>query len=735
MRLFYFVHITGTDPGISGVPRVVKSLASELLATPEVELVPVSWSAELNALVHTEQKLLDNLARHGGPTLTASSEALAPIETQAGDWLLFAEVPHLGTHDAAYQPVLIEEPIAFARTRALRVAAVVHDIMPLTSSLGSERRRAFADLVRSDSGGDEAEVQRLRFALYAHGLARADLILPVSNTSGALLAQWLVAHGHAADKLPPISPNLLPEEIQGSPRALPCRPMPDARRTMEFLTVGTVCTHKNQLAAMAAFLRLIQRRPDLEVRLNVVGTVAPDVAVAASQLAKRSRGRIVLHGHLPDNRLDAMLKASRATVFISLAEGYGLPAAESLWRGKPCLCSNEGSLAEIAAKGGCLVVDPRDPDSIEAGLETLASDAERYDALLQEIAARRLRTWRDYARETVDRLAGAEGRLAESDGHGGSDSAAEAPFDAALTLASSDLSVLPAYASARPRSIRHRGILHYEREAHGAIGADTLFFGPYLWLPAGRHRITFDGEIDGQVEIALTADSGKTKLRWARLSTFARPLVIDLAEPVEGFEIVGRRTPGLERLVLRSALIEYRPLSPHDEPLPAAEFAEPPPLPVFGRNDDGRPLYFPHVVPASEMRVHDAYQVGARNQLRAGSTIAFRRRTHARVDVSTLFFGPYLELEPGAYWFRIQGDLDGQVRVRITQQFAAECLLETTLASFREPVRVELSSRATKIEIIADRLQDTQSLTLRGIEIVREAAQADEPPRPTSRPS
>ena len=53
---------------------------------------------------------------------------------------------------------------------------------------------------------------------------------------------------------------------------------------------------------MAAFQRLIERRPDLDLRLNVVGLVAPDVAVAASQLAKRSKGRIVLHGLLADDR-------------------------------------------------------------------------------------------------------------------------------------------------------------------------------------------------------------------------------------------------------------------------------------------------------------------------------------------------------------------------------------------------------------------------------------------------
>ena len=59
MRLYYFVHISATDQGISGIPRVVKSLARELDSMAGIELVLVSWGAERKTLVHTEQKLLE----------------------------------------------------------------------------------------------------------------------------------------------------------------------------------------------------------------------------------------------------------------------------------------------------------------------------------------------------------------------------------------------------------------------------------------------------------------------------------------------------------------------------------------------------------------------------------------------------------------------------------------------------------------------------------------------------
>ena len=212
----------------------------------------------------------------------------------------------------------------------------------------------FVDMAADGGRSDGSELERLRVTVYAHALALCDIVLPVSRTTGDLLTKWLIEHGRRAELLPPISPVLLPEEVVGAPRAIPEAASAPEGSPTEFLAVGTVSAHKNQLAAMSAFQRLAERRPDLNIRFHVVGAVTPDAAVPASLMAKRARGRIILHGHLPDDELAALTAQVRASVFVSLAEGYGLPVAESLWRGKPCLCSGEGSIAEIARGGGCL---------------------------------------------------------------------------------------------------------------------------------------------------------------------------------------------------------------------------------------------------------------------------------------------------------------------------------------------------------------------------------------------
>ena len=96
--------------------------------------------------MHAEQKLLDNFARHGGPKLQQSSQAREPIAPEPGEWLLFAEAPHLHSYDPEYPSISIDEPIGYARRFGLKVAALIHDLLPLTHQNGRARRRIFVDM-------------------------------------------------------------------------------------------------------------------------------------------------------------------------------------------------------------------------------------------------------------------------------------------------------------------------------------------------------------------------------------------------------------------------------------------------------------------------------------------------------------------------------------------------------------------------------------------------------------
>jgi glycosyltransferase involved in cell wall biosynthesis len=102
---------------------------------------------------------------------------------------------------------------------------------------------------------------------------------------------------------------------------------------------------------------------------------------------------------MKDAELWQHFRDARFSVFMSLHEGYGLPVVESLALGTPVLTANYGSLAEIAAAGGCLTADPRDDQQIVEKMLALLTDDGLVSRLETEAASIPRRTWSDYAAE------------------------------------------------------------------------------------------------------------------------------------------------------------------------------------------------------------------------------------------------------------------------------------------------------------------------------------------------
>lgn len=385
-RVYYFVHHTSAYDGNSGVQRVVRALASALASRSDVDLIPVRWCAETETIVGAEAPRLGTLARFGGLCLPEPACAGRPLHMSeagrlAGAWFLLPEVPHVDPNGAAGPavPVLLD----YARYHGLRSAAVFYDLIPLRIPGYESMARAHAD--------------------YALALAACDLILPISATAADDLARWWREKGHNPIRTPPLRPVLLAAEVTGEPRA-GMEAFAGAHPELRLLAVGTVEPRKNQLAVMKALNRLLARRPDLRARLDVVGNLHPAVTERVTDLAEASGGAIHVHGYLSDEKVRALTRECDATVFLSLAEGYGLPVAESLWLGRPCLCSDEGSIGEIAAGGGCLSVNPRDPAAIEAALERLVSDPGLRRRLAEEACRRPLLNWAAYGANVLDEM-------------------------------------------------------------------------------------------------------------------------------------------------------------------------------------------------------------------------------------------------------------------------------------------------------------------------------------------
>ena len=165
------------------------------------------------------------------------------------------------------------------------------------------------------------------------------------------------------------------------------------------LCVGSHELHKNHLAVLHAAELLW--RDGLDFRLTFVGGPGWDTTEFDERLTALSQGgRPVTNlGSVTDDELWSLYRRATFTVFPSLHEGFGLPVAESLACGTPAVTTCYGSTGEIAERGGCLLVDPRDDHDLAAAMRGLLTDADMYATLKEQAVRSAGRTWDAYAAE------------------------------------------------------------------------------------------------------------------------------------------------------------------------------------------------------------------------------------------------------------------------------------------------------------------------------------------------
>jgi glycosyltransferase involved in cell wall biosynthesis len=170
-------------------------------------------------------------------------------------------------------------------------------------------------------------------------------------------------------------------------------------RARALLCIGILEPRKNQMFLLDVCEALWAAGLDFE--LHLIGRVNPHFGgPIAARLKALRRVRPGVHHHeaVSDAHMNRLYQAARATVFPTVAEGYGLPVLESLWKGLPCVCSDLPVLREIAGGGACLMAAPNDPAAWATALRTVLTDDAEWRQLAAEAAARPLPTWADTAR-------------------------------------------------------------------------------------------------------------------------------------------------------------------------------------------------------------------------------------------------------------------------------------------------------------------------------------------------
>jgi len=161
------------------------------------------------------------------------------------------------------------------------------------------------------------------------------------------------------------------------------------------LYVGGISPHKNIEVLIEAFEVVAAGHEDL--RLLLVGEVDDDpflssVAAVRSAIDRSPASRrIVLTGFVPDDDLAALYSGALATVLPSLAEGFGLPAAESAACGTPVVASRDPALVELLGDTGLYAAADR-PSEFAVHFEAMIADDDRR-RLCATAVAERAATW------------------------------------------------------------------------------------------------------------------------------------------------------------------------------------------------------------------------------------------------------------------------------------------------------------------------------------------------------
>lgn len=184
------------------------------------------------------------------------------------------------------------------------------------------------------------------------------------------------------------------------------------RQPAQFTVLGTIEARKNHRLLIDVWRRLASRGGASVPILNIVGQRGWEIADVLDALDhdEAIKPYVIEHTNLDDAGLRTLLRQSRALLFPSLVEGYGLPMVEAMGLKVPVIASDLPVFREIG-EGIPLFIDPHDPDAWLTAVQDFSNaesaDRSRQTARLAGYAPPR---WDDHF-HTVDDWLGRQGFL------------------------------------------------------------------------------------------------------------------------------------------------------------------------------------------------------------------------------------------------------------------------------------------------------------------------------------
>jgi len=167
------------------------------------------------------------------------------------------------------------------------------------------------------------------------------------------------------------------------------------------LYVGRLKLVKNHLTLLAACEKLWKEKVPFSLTLIGCEDEAKESAAIISEIRRlQNEGHALSwQAQVSEDELHAAYRASSFTAFASKHEGFGSPIVESLWHGRPVICSGNGAMGEVSTGAGSVHVDVGNATALAEAMRNLIVNRERLLELSKAAYDRPQRTWADYWRD------------------------------------------------------------------------------------------------------------------------------------------------------------------------------------------------------------------------------------------------------------------------------------------------------------------------------------------------
>lgn len=186
---------------------------------------------------------------------------------------------------------------------------------------------------------------------------------------------------------------------------------PILNRPPLFTVVGTIEPRKNHDLILEAFEPLLRQLDGLRLCfIGRMGWVGDTFARKVHSLMSDRNSGFEFHPAPDDGTIRRYIQQSRATIYVSAAEGYGLPPVESLWLGTPVIASTTIPSLERLGSTGIHYLEPLTVLNLRRAVLSFLDDAYA-SRKTQETARLNLPTWQSFTDEVLWWCTYGNGRL------------------------------------------------------------------------------------------------------------------------------------------------------------------------------------------------------------------------------------------------------------------------------------------------------------------------------------